>query len=688
MRRRNLPAANHSLSQITLWDAEDFLPRNLPVLGDLQPAYDLQSILEDCHNYIYANEGMLREKAFRELVKILSIKILDERLAPLHSVRFGITAEEYKAVKEGRASSFLERMDRLYGELRSAYGDFFSDSRLHLSAMTLAYIVQRLQHISLERTPADVKGELFQTFVTRYQRGDRGEFFTPYPVVELAVQMIAPTSNERIVDPACGSGSFLLHAARYVAEQNDISINDYIENRLLGIEFNPEVAWIAQLRFALAGAQGCQILCANALERGLTMESEFDIVLANPPFGSRGKIDDPSILSRYETGRRWVRRGAHEWQRTDELLSGQTPEVLFLELCIRLLRSGGRMAVVIPDGILQNSTTEYLRYWLRSQARVLAVVSLPQVTFVPYGTGIKTSLLLAQKNPSEVRRIFMAIPERIGYDVKGQPIYKRDWDESASRVGATLRVDTDLPEVAMLYKRLQHGDTDWTSPIAFWLDESVLNHRFDAEHYQPHDAYMLSQLSQYLVYPLGDLADIVDRGEDFRGKNVMIDYIAIADVSPQLMLVVSKQRMHASEAPSRARYRVRAGDIITAVSGASTGTENHATAFITEDEDGAICTSGFAVLRNFRKVEPLYLLAFMRTEFFHRQVRRLLRGHAIPAITLEDLATIQVPVPPQDIQQAIASKVRETIRHTKQGLAQLNDAKLAIENLFPPMDTP
>jgi type I restriction enzyme M protein len=133
MRRRNLPAANHSLSQITLWDAEDFLPRNLPVLGDLQPAYDLQSILEDCHNYIYANEGMLREKAFRELVKILSIKILDERLAPLHSVRFGITAEEYKAVKEGRASSFLERMDRLYGELRSAYGDFFQ----RLSATSL-----------------------------------------------------------------------------------------------------------------------------------------------------------------------------------------------------------------------------------------------------------------------------------------------------------------------------------------------------------------------------------------------------------------------------------------------------------------------------------------------------------------------------------------------------------------------
>lgn len=676
MRRRTSLVVNFPSSQMPLWEVEHFLPQSLPALSDLQPAYDLQSVLEDCHNYIYANEGLLREKAFRELVKVLSIKILDERLAPQHGVRFGITADEYKAIRDGRASLFLERLNRLYEALRETYGDFFTDSALGLSAMTLAYIVQRLQYISLERTPTDVKGEVFQTFITRYQRGDRGEFFTPYPVVELAVQMIAPASNERIVDPACGSGSFLLQAARYVSEQNELSINDYIESCLLGIEFNPEVAWIAQLRFALAGAQGCQIFCANALERGLAMEAEFDIVLANPPFGSRGKIDDPSILSRYAMGRRWVRQTTNEWQCTNELLSGQTPEILFLELCIRLLRPEGRMAIVIPDGILQNSTTEYLRYWLRTQARLLAVVSLPQVTFVPYGTGIKTSLLLLQKNPSSVRRIFMAIPQRIGYDVKGQPVYKREGDSRSPQI------DTDLPDVADLYERFQRGDTTWVSPTAFWIDESSLNHRFDAEHYQPYDAYMLRQLSQYPVRPLGELADILDRGDDFRKEGVDIDYIAISDVAPQLMLVVSKQRMHASEAPSRARYRVRAGDIITAISGASTGTKNHATALITEDEDGAICSSGFAVLRNFREVEPLYLLAFMQTEFFHRQVRRLLRGHAIPAIALEDLAAVQVPVPPQEVQQAIAAKVRETVHHLKHGLACLYDAQNAVERLL------
>jgi len=687
MRSHTLHTVNPAMPQIPLWSAEDLLPQSLPALSDLQPAHDLQAILEDCHNYIYANEGLLREKIFREIIKILSIKILDERMALTHGVHFGITSEEYKAIRQGRTTSFIDRLNRLYATLRENYGDFFSDPELHLSPMTLAYIVQKLQYISIERTPLDVKGEVFQTFITRYQRGDRGEFFTPYPVVELAVQMIAPAPEERIIDPACGSGSFLIQSSYYVASKYNISIVDYIEKYLLGIEFNPEIAWTAQLRFALAGVQGRQILCANALEYGLSMQGEFDIVLANPPFGSRGKIDDPSILSRYETGHRWVRQSGNKWLRTGEILQGQTPEILFLELCLRLLRPGGRLAIVIPDGILQNGTTEYLRYWLRTQAKVLAVVSLPQTTFVPYGTGIKTSLLLLQKMPSQVQHVFMAIPQKIGYDVKGQPLYKRDQKGDINRTGAKPQIDTDLPEVANLYQRLLQGDTKWHSQIAFWVDESSLNHRLDAEHYKPHDTYMLKQLNKYPVYPLGELADIVDKGEDFRGDDQIIDYIAISDVVPQLMLVVTKQRMRASEAPSRARYRVHTGDIITAVSGASTGTRNHATALITEDEDGAICTNGFAVLRNFRHVEPLYLLAFMQTEFFHRQVRRLLRGHAIPAISLNDLATIQVPLPPIDIQKAIAAEISETIRKFKSGLISLEKAKNAVEDMFRNSDT-
>ncbi|MDW8322046.1 MAG: restriction endonuclease subunit S, partial [Armatimonadota bacterium] len=147
-----------------------------------------------------------------------------------------------------------------------------------------------------------------------------------------------------------------------------------------------------------------------------------------------------------------------------------------------------------------------------------------------------------------------------------------------------------------------------------------------------------------------------------------IRYIAISDVDARSMQVVSLQVMKAHEAPSRATYRVRAGDIITATSGASTGTPRHATALITKEEDGAICSNGFAVLRNFRGVDPLFLLAYMRTSYFLRQVRRLMTGHAIPAISLDDLAKVLVPVPSMEVQEAIASRMREILRMRREAL--------------------
>ncbi len=665
------------LKQPALIETEDFLPIELPQPSDLRPAHNLLSILEDCHNYLYANEGMLKEKVFREILKLISIKLLDERLAPVEGTRFGITSSEYSAVLSNGGQSFINRIKTLYTRLKEVYPEFFPDPEIQLSPRSLAYIAQKIQFLNLTDTPADVKGEAFQTFFTRYQRGDRGEFFTPYPIVELAVALIEPAPHETVIDPACGSGAFLLQTIRYVCAMHpDVSKPDYIETNIRGIEFNPDIATTAQMRLVLEGINSKPIVCANALEVGLEMMGEYDIVLANPPFGSRGKIDDPNLLAQYALGYRWYKNSTGQWQQTKELLPGQSPEILFVELCIRLLRPEGRLAIVLPDGILQNATTEHVRSWIRSQAEVLAVVSIPQIAFVPYGTGVKTSLLLLQKHPAKVSHVFMAIPQKIGYDVKGQPQHRRDskgrpcYDEQGK-----LIVESDLPEVARLYRLLKKGETEWHSPVAFSIPLSALNHRLDAEHYRPTDVDLIEQIRRYPVRRLCEVADIVKEGDDFRISNEeTIRYIAISDVIPEFAIVSSVQEISSRNAPSRAKYRVRTGDIITAVSGASTGTVQHASAIITESEDGAICTNGFAVLRNFREVDPYYLLAYMRTEFFLRQIRRLLRGHAIPAITLDDLATVLVPILPSAIQADIAMKMKQSIERYKEGLANSQKA--------------
>lgn len=658
--------------QQLLFSEASLLPAILPRISELRPAANLSAVFEECHNYIYANEGLLKDKIFHEMVKLLVMKLYDEQNNAKRGLQFGITSSEYRNILANRPSDFETRIGKLFDTARSKYVSFFSDDVLKLKPLTLAYVVGRLQYISLTQTPGDVKGEAFQAFVYRHQRGDRGEFFTPYPVVRLAVEMIAPNPNETVIDPACGSGGFLIQAIAHVCRQYPgLDRPAYVRERIRGIEFNPDVALSAMVRLVFEGGTGTEIICANALLENEQFNNAFDIVLTNPPFGSKGKIEDQRILKSYLLARRWNRIGQEEWEVTRNVLAGQSPEILFIEKCLKLLRPGGRMAIVLPDGLLQNISNGHIRFWIRSQAKVLGVVSIPQEAFVPYGTGIKTSLLLLQKLPATTGRVFMARIQKIGYDVKGRPVYKRDDTGKLIRTPAGLPViDDDIEDIALSYRQFLGGNLESESDAVYSVPENMLNSRLDVEHYHPDDRKLLAHLQASGAKPLGEIADILNEADDFRqvSNNGDIRYVAISDVDARTMQVVSQQIIKPHEAPSRATYRVRQGDIITAVSGASTGTPRHATALITEDEDGAICSNGFAVLRNIRGVEPLFLLAYMRTEYYLRQVRRLMTGHAIPAISLDDLARVLVPIPPVEVQKRIATEIAAMLAMRKEAL--------------------
>jgi len=672
-----------------LFAEESLLPATLPCFHELRPAMNLSAIFEECHNYIYANEGLLKDKIFHEMVKLLMMKLYDEQNNSRQSLQFGITSDEYKSILSNKPSPFELRLADLFKAVRCKYDSLFLDEGLKLKPLTLAFIVRRLQYISLKSTPGDVKGEAFQTFVYRHQRGDRGEFFTPYPIVRLAVEMIAPKPTETVIDPACGSGGFLIQTVAYVCSNNPkIDKSAYIQKNLRGIEFNPDVALSAMIRLAFEGGVGTEIVCANALFGNEQFDNAFDIVLTNPPFGSKGKIEDQRILSSYLLARRWNKTSSTQWEITRNVLSGQSPEILFIEKCLKLLRPGGRLAIVLPDGLLQNVSNAHIRFWIRTQAKVLGVVSIPQEAFVPYGTGIKTSLLLLQKLPTTVNQVFMARMQKIGYDVKGQPIYQRNETGQfiKTRTGS-LVVDDDIDKIVQAYSQFQKGNSDFEDEFVYSIPEIMLDERLDAEHYHPDDRKLLQYLQSSGAKPLREIADILNETDNFRSTcRTDIRYIAISDIDGRCMQVVSQQMIKPHEAPSRATYRVRKGDIITAISGASTGTPRHATALITEDEDGAICSNGFAVLRNIRGVEPLFLLAYMRTQYYLRQVRRLMTGHAIPAISIDDLSKILVPIPPIDVQKKIADKIGTILAMRKKALKTsetvVRETELLIGNLI------
>jgi type I restriction enzyme M protein len=656
------------------------LPPELPLRRDLRPCPNLLAVFDDVHNHVYANDGLLKEKIFHEVVELLLLKLVDEQGDPEGEVRFGITARELEQMRSGSAPAFESRIDGLFGEVRARYSELLPDNRrVGLRPATLAYVVAALQRYDLSATPGDAKGQAFQAFVYANQRGDRGEYFTPEPIVRLAVNLVDPRPGETVLDPACGSAGLLVQTIRHVCQSHAFSREQqeqFVRKHVRGMEFNPDVARSAGVRLTFEGGEGHEIQCVDSLRAGLESEGTFDVVVTNPPFGSKGKVTDRELLARYDLGHKW-RETDGALVRTREL-NPQTPEVLFLELCLRLLKPGGRLAIVLPDGFLQNASTRYIRAWLRQHGVVRAVISVGQEAFVPYGTGIKTSVLIVERVSATSRRgpVFMARFKRIGYDVKGRPVYARDGSglRVTDETGAPV-VDDEGDGIAETYQAWARSSSPPSQePSCFSVAPEDLNSRLDVEHYLPEDRVLLASLGTSAARPLATLCDFVTQGDRFRKTGEEIRYIALSDIDARTLQVVSTEVIAASDAPSRATYRLRAGDIITATSGASTGTARHVTALITEEEDGCICSNGFAVLRNVRGIDPLFLLAFMRTPVFLRQVRRQLTGHAIPAISLEDLGGVLVPIPSEESQQEIAEHVAALLELRREALVRSHDA--------------
>lgn len=431
---------------------------NLPEKSSLKEATELVKVFETCHNHIYANDGHLKDKVFNEILKLLFIKMMDERDYTSKIAKFGITEKEYDEIIDGKTNKFEERINTLFKKAKDRYKDIFNaDEIINLKLSTLAFVVGQLQYYDLTHSSRDVKGLAFQKFVYAHQRGDRGEFFTPDPIIELAVKIIAPKVDETILDPACGTGGFLVAALKYIEDKLEEAVTspvdfekaktDFALNKLRGIDFNPDLVKVSKMRMMLEDDGHTGIFQANSLEsmnkindhalqsgaKGIGVEAA-EVVMTNPPFGKKGMITDKEILSQFDLGKQYRNDEFGNKIASNVVLDEQVPDVLFIERCYHFLRDRGRLAIVLPDGILSGPKMQYVRDFIFSHFKVVAIISLPYETFIPHGANVKASLIIAQKiSSANLERIketgydtFMAEVERIGYqgNKNGTLIYK------------------------------------------------------------------------------------------------------------------------------------------------------------------------------------------------------------------------------------------------------------------------
>jgi type I restriction enzyme M protein len=468
----------------------------LPRKDSLQKASELVKVFETCHNYIFANDGHLKDKIFNEMLKVLFLKLMDERDYTSNTCNFGITEEEFDEITNGKSNEdFIKRITDLFDIAKEQYRDIFSpEERINLELSTLAFVVGQLQNYDLSHSSRDVKGLAFQKFVYAHQRGDRGEFFTPDPIIELATSIINPKINEIVLDPACGTGGFLVAALKLIERslrkvvKNDVDYErartNFALKNLKGIDFNPDLVRVSKMRMILEEDGHTGIFHSNSLDLmdrikenaknagtpNIGKES-VDIILTNPPFGKKGKILDKTILKQFKLGHVW-KKEKDLYVPTDKELDEQVPDILFIERCIEFLKNNGRMGIVLPDNILTGPKVQYVRDYLLSNVKIIAIISLPYSTFIPHGANVKASVVIVQKvNKKELQKfkksnykIFMADVENIGYagtktgvveykvDEYGEPIL----DDKGNKI-----VNEDISEVLEAWTKYESENEVW-----------------------------------------------------------------------------------------------------------------------------------------------------------------------------------------------------------------------------------
>ena len=479
-----------------------------------------------CHNFIRGNEGMPEDAAFWQFLYLIFAKIRDEQRAgdPLF---YAYAREPF--YDEGR-KRIRERIDRLFAEVKEEYGPgskhpiFRGNEEITLSLRALGFLVSELARYDLTNTDIDAKGIAFQELVGTNLRSDRGQYFTPRGAVRLMVEILDPQEHERVLDPACGTGGFLRETLRYQMErwrkENGGKSTDagkellryserlrrYTDEELYGADFDQFLVRATIMSLLLvAGTTGNVYHMDSLAFPGGHLEGvararqeiklgSIDVLMTNPPFGSDIRITDPLLLDHYRSGvaRTWHRDKDGHPIPSDTRVGSAAPEVLFLQRSIEWLREGGRLGIVLPDGLLSNPGDEGIRRWVTQNCWVLASVDLPVEAFiVDAGVNILTTLLFLKKKTAEERRVeslrgmpfdypvFMAVAEKIGFDRRGNTIYRhgpdgeeiweeRDGDSSATRNERRRRPrrtrieDNDLPEIGRKYHefRARHPEPD------------------------------------------------------------------------------------------------------------------------------------------------------------------------------------------------------------------------------------
>ncbi len=633
--------------------------------------------------------GGLLER-FEEISKLLYCKIYDERQSQT-SARY--QARFYRQSEESINETY-RKITVLYHNAINLLPDVLTTGYRELSddKKAIVRIVEILQEVSLSNIPTDVKGTVYEELVRNtFEKSDNQQFFTPRPVVEFMVQFLNPQYGQTLCDPACGSGGFLIEASKHVhripgaqtqVERSEIPYSGednraYLSNHIVGLEIDKRMAWVAQMNLIMHGDghgnthhldDGGSLGFSNHLDT-LVQPNNLDLILTNPPFGS--DFSDAKHLPKYQLG---------------QGKSSRRRGILFIERCIGWLKPGGRLGIVIEDSVLNGASNADVRDFILKRCVVEAVISLPDVTFMPYSSA-KTSILFLRKrlNARGVQPpIFMANVEQVGRKPNGDPLYTADRNDNGHPL-----LQNELPNVIDAWQTYVAGGENTIahlSPKIYVCPpdrfQEGFGMRLDVQFHHPSRKTAEDTLHRS-IYPTPKLAELIvarnitavpatqDPDEVWR-------YVGLANITVETGEYTVSSVM-GSQIKSTVRL-FRPGDILFS----KLRPELRKCALIREDEDEGFASSeclvfctlvdaihdpllqNVACKRNFMRqhqVDREYLAFILRSDIVFGQLVYQITGVGRPRVSQSAILGLQIPLPPLPVQREIVAGYKVAWKH-------------------------
>lgn len=658
-RQGKLKASRNPINNYRLYDLEDLQTlaqesqvaestTNYPSLFDDGSSFKIA--VKNMSKAFRDSEGGSLLDRFEEISKILFCKLYDEEFN-----------ESKGFASLDRRKTDVENyilIQNLFSKAISAHPNVFVNGRASLSTdkKAITQVSFILKNFELKSISDDVKGKIYEELIKNtLDKNENQQFFTPRNIVEFIVEIVNPEPSDKICDPACGSGGFLISSLQHIKKTSKfINISKFSKDNIRGIEIDSRMVWIAQMNIILHGGhyESIQYLKAGgalSTEKDATKKirkNQFDILITNPPFGS--DFDIASDLNKYELGKgkKSRRRG-----------------VLFVEKCLSLLKPGGKLAIILEESILNNSSNDDVRKHIVRNSQIEAIISLPESTFMPYAS-VKTSIIIAKKKENQTSvnsKILMCNIENIGFGPNGDPIYSDERDANGK-----LKLLSDLPETLEIFREFLRTGKIVNSSEKYFItnikkDENI--ERLDTLFHHPSKqiAHELLSNTKYPLYRIGELVKIINKliVPQYEMTDEVVRYVGLANINSfdgtyyvsEILgeKIKSAVKLYEEDCIIYSKMRPELRKVI----------------YIPKGEDIGFVSSECYVFKANAKILPEYLALVLRSDLVFGQIIFQVTGLGRPRIGKEELLSVKIPVPPLEKQLELVNvfKVYETNRN-------------------------